>query len=160
MLRFWTFITQRDLQLGLVTLIKDEPISHTTIGLIFSSTLKTRLQFKVCPNVILFHIITTGATKLPNQSQKQRAFREPCSSFHHEPVRIIYSHKCYKTNFQTYNHYLFFHYVHVTVKPHLTLKTMKGQQFRLYSFDAVKFIFDNCCSPGLQLRKVVCFVFF
>ena len=38
----------------------------------------------------------------PNLSRKQRAFREPCSSFHHEPVRIIYSHKCYKTDFFKY----------------------------------------------------------
>ena len=33
-------------------------------------------------------------------SRKRRAFQEPCSNFHHETGRIIYSYKCYKNNFQ------------------------------------------------------------
>ena len=87
--------------------------------------------------------------KIPNLSRKQRAFREPCSSFLHEPVRIIYSERCYKNKFQIYNHYLFFHHIHLTLKPHLDdLKSIKGQQFRLYSFDVVKFISVTAAVQG------------
>ena len=81
--------------------------------------------------------LRTGATKLPKLSRKRRAFQETCLSFHHETVRIIYSHKCYKTNFQIHNGYFLFR---VTLKHHLDyLNTIKGQLFGLYPFDPVQF---------------------
>ena len=40
--------------------------------------------------------LETGATKLPKLSRKRRAFQEPCSSFHHETIRIIYSQTIFK----------------------------------------------------------------
>ena len=84
--------------------------------------------------------------KIIQAEQNTRAFQEPCLSFHHDTVGIIYSHKCYKNNFQIHNGYFLFH---VTLEHHLDdLKTNQGQLFRVDTFDPVKFILITAAVQG------------
>ena len=114
---------------------------------------KTRISLGIRPvwSESSLSSLGTGATKLPKLSRKWRAFQEPCLTFHHETVRIIYSYKCYKNNFQIHNGTFSFMWHWSTIW--MTLKQLKGN-----SLDYILLImsdhFDNCCSSGLQLRKV------
>ena len=117
------------------------------------SLLRTSLKSSVFDFICLFCQLSleTGATKLPKLSRKRRAFQEPCLSFHHETVRIIYSHKCYRNNFQIHNGYFLFH---VTLKHYMgDLKTIKGQLFRLYTFDPIPYSLMTAAVQGCSKEK-------